>query len=253
MKLETLTLLAALTLTLGACDRQNTPDEEPAPVEPAAEEPTGDDPAASKKAAPLKEKEEAAEADAPPALRDLPLHPHTEEFHTTKLSWKGGAKKLPLHEKPDASSPKTGELEVKEGADIEWAKTTTHVLAPRAYEADADKVTLTGIFPHEPEGEMPSSPSSRDFARGEVLYYYHYAGEGTCYVGWREGEAFTFATSNCPGSSPDQKWTIEGGPDSEGPLKTEWWVFVDTGEENAGWLHVAGEDFEAAPKETLGD
>lgn len=245
----------ALALGLGACEPQTQDD--PEPVEPtqkkeaAAGEETQKQAATKEPEAPAKD-----EADGPaiPELRDLKLHPYSEEFSTAKITWLGDNKKLKLHEGPATPSPQTGELMVKKGDEIEWQKTRTHVLEPRAYTADED-LKLGGVYYMEEDGTLAQEPREVSFKRGDILYLYHYAGEGTCYVGWQEQdkEEFVLANSVCP-SSGASKWSAAEEPDELSPQRREWWVMVEPKEDERGWILIEGDSFKVEPaKQGLGD
>ena len=222
---------ASLILSLTACERQSAEDEKPtetSAVKQTAEgEKNTDTTTAEKK---LEEEEKAPEVARPPALENLDVNPYSEEFTSFEITWKGEGAAVDLLEKPEAGAAKVSTVKLAKGDVVKWKSYKYHVLEPVAFVA-TKPIEYKGYSPVAPDTLKLGEPVDHSFAKGEKLYKYAYAGEGTCYTGWR-GDGFVFALGNCPDDA--QGWKLEVAKE----VGSEWYVEVDGESKKTGWLLV---------------
>lgn len=186
--------LAAIGL---ACTNKTKPKPQPTDTEPVETAPQVRD----------------ATAVAPPTAAAKPHEfsgrfPGAEEDVSVSLEWIGGDKALALFDKPRGSS--AGERTLKTGTKLEMLSTTLFVLEPIALTA---KRAVSFEVP-----AMDGKPASTlKLAAGDVLDYYHYGSEGTCYVGQR-GEVVYIDT--CP-----DREDFDGHTADMTPVQ-QWWISI---------------------------
>lgn len=227
-------LAASLLLSLSACERQAAEDE--TPKETAANQTAAETSASTSAQTTTEKKLEAEEekpddASKPKALMNLDVNPYTEEFSSFEISWKGDKAEVDLLGKPEAGAAKATTIALEKGDVLKWKSYKYHVLTPVTYTASA-KVEYKGYSPVDEKTLALEDGVDRTFEKDEKIYYYAYAGEGTCYTGWQGDGGFVYALGGCP--TDDKAWTLTGAKKPE----AQWFIEVEGKDKKTGWLLV---------------
>lgn len=181
---------------------------------------------------------EAEPARPTPPARALQTHPNVEEFTRSKALKKVDGM-VDLFETYEPGAKTVASVRFREKEPLTWKQSVVYVTKPRAFEATKPIKEL--LWAAKTGKEEPV-----EFAKGERLYLYHYAGEGTCEVGWFDGDEFLLGNGNCPGNAPDSGWKTDAPGDSNKAIESQWWVLFNADNKVDGWIHVTDELFEVS-------
>lgn len=185
--------------------------------------------------APEEKKEAKPEGPTPPA-RAIQTHPNIEEFIQSKAVKKVDGM-VDMFETYEPGAKTVASVRFRDKEQLKWKQSVVYVTRPRAFEATKPIKELLWAAKTSEEGTV-------EFAKGDKLYLYHYAGEGTCEVGWFDGDEFLLGNGNCPSNVPDSGWKTDEPGDSNKAIESQWWVLYNADNKVDGWIHVTDELFE---------
>lgn len=228
-------VVAFVATTVGGCE--DTPDSEEPRLEAEIPEAVVEPP---------KTKEEKADEEFEPIVVEFPGWPGDREQMTFELMWLGGDEELELREFPEPASEVVAKGRWFDGEEFDWLKSLVVVEKPRAFRVEEDYETMA--TPYDVEfAELEAEDQLISLEEGERIYLYQDRGEGSCFMGTREGVVL--------GSCPEQKLSVEEKPqehdDAWTAVDEKWWVKVE-GDGGEGWFVVTEASVEVHPRQLDG-
>lgn len=228
-------ILGIVVLLVAGCEREEATPQVPEPPVvdlPEMEEPEEDE-------------EDPAEEPWEPEAAAFLGWPGQGEGRTFGLTWLGGDEVLELLEEPRHDSVVAGRLRWLDGEELDWRESRVEVVEPRALQV-VEPVVFFG-FPYDVEfREIESEGRSVELSPEQVVFFYHDAGEGQCFLGV-DGEIYL---GECPEGALEPLEPLDPGAQMLTPLRALWWVLIS--EDVEGWMEVMEAPLEVYEREIEG-